>query len=69
MAKKRQVFRCDRCKREFYEDMFRSCPHPTVKQVFGGRICHYCCMKCKHHTRPLKYCAAIGCGYKSTTEE
>lgn len=63
MAKKRQLVKCSRCKQVFYDNMVRSCPHPSVKQAFGENLCIYCCLKCKLHTRPSPHCGAVGCGY------
>ena len=61
MALETQV--CSRCRFEWRKGMVRECPHPRVREVYGGHICVYCCKKCKFRV-PVKYFDGLKCGYQ-----
>lgn len=41
--------KCGRCGREYNSGQIRQCPHQGVVKRFGGKMCMYCCYKCKHN--------------------
>lgn len=61
MAKRRELYGCERCGRMYGGTQIGRCP------ATNGYSCYYCCKRCKYHTEhPL--CGAIGCSYGKTKE-
>lgn len=54
---------CNKCVREFYPSVVRTCEHPAVNRVYGAAICHYCCSKCAFKVT-TEFTGALGCSYK-----
>jgi hypothetical protein len=59
---KEDVIKCDRCNRLFHSYSVAHCTHEAVNKYYGKRICMYCCMKCKHHTKDR---IGVGCELKN----